>query len=191
MLVYHFVITRHCIRIIKKRSLVPTQLTNNFLLFLPNDTRELPTMPSFTVYKGAKDGKVIKSETTKADLQGDQVLLRITASGLCGTDSHFRSADMGLGHEGVGIIEELGPAVTHLVKGDRVGFGYLHNSCGHCEQCHKGTETYCPKRELYGYADLDQGSFASHAVWRESYLFKIPESLSDEAAAPLMCKYKT
>lgn len=144
-------------------------------------------MPSFTVYKGSKDGQVVKSQTTKPDLQGDQVLLRVTASGLCGTDSHYRTTDMGLGHEGVGIIEETGPAVTHLKKGDRVGYGYLHHSCGHCQECLKGTETYCPDRGLYGYADLDQGSFASHAVWRESYLFKVPDSMSDEVAAPMMC----
>jgi D-arabinose 1-dehydrogenase-like Zn-dependent alcohol dehydrogenase len=145
-------------------------------------------MPTFTVYRGSKDGKVIKSETTKPELQGDQVLLRVTASGLCGTDSHYRSQDMGLGHEGVGIIEELGPAVTHLKKGDRVGYGYLHNSCGHCQECLRGTETYCPERALYGYADLDQGSFASHAVWREAYLFKVPESMSDSVAAPMYVK---
>jgi D-arabinose 1-dehydrogenase-like Zn-dependent alcohol dehydrogenase len=94
---------------------------------------------------------------------------------------------MGLGHEGVGIVEEVGPAVTHLKKGDRVGWGYEHDSCGHCQQCLCGNETYCPERAMYGMADLDQGSFATHAVWREAFLFSIPDSLSDEVAAPLMC----
>lgn len=40
---------------------------------------------------------------------------------------------------------------------------------------------------MYGGADLDQGSFASHGVWREAFLFKVPESLSSEDAGPLMC----
>ena len=40
---------------------------------------------------------------------------------------------------------------------------------------------------MYGYADLDQGSFAHRAVWKEAFLFKIPDGLSDEAAAPLQC----
>lgn len=40
---------------------------------------------------------------------------------------------------------------------------------------------------MYGMADLDQGSFATHAVWREAFLFRVPDNLSDEAAAPLMC----
>jgi D-arabinose 1-dehydrogenase-like Zn-dependent alcohol dehydrogenase len=93
---------------------------------------------------------------------------------------------MGLGHEGVGVIEEVGPQVTYMKKGDRVGWGYEHDSCGHCEQCLKGAETYCAERAMYAMADLDQGSFASHAVWREAFLFPIPDGLSDEVAAPLM-----
>ena len=51
----------------------------------------------------------------------------------------------------------------------------------------KGSETYCAERKMYGEADLDQGSFASGAVWREAFLFPIPESMRDEVAAPLMC----
>ncbi|QIX00203.1 hypothetical protein AMS68_005720 [Peltaster fructicola] len=143
-------------------------------------------MPSFTVFRGTDSGKVKKAETKK-DLKGDQVYLRVTASGLCGTDLHYRKADMALGHEGVGIVEELGPDVKSLKKGDRVGWGYEHDSCGQCEQCLKGFETHCPKRAMYGDADTDQGSFATGAVWREAFLFKIPEGLSDEEAAPLMC----
>ncbi len=41
-----------------------------------------------------------------------------------------------------------------LKEGDRVGWGYEHDSCSHCEQCLKGTETYCPERKMYGYADV-------------------------------------
>lgn len=144
-------------------------------------------MPSFTVFKGSKDGKIVKSETNKGELQNDQVLVKVTASGLCGTDEHYKSADMVLGHEGAGVVEEIGPNVKNLKKGDRVGWGYQHDSCGDCEYCLTGRETYCPERQMYGYADLDQGSFASHAVWKEAFLFKIPEGLSDADAAPLMC----
>lgn len=107
-------------------------------------------MPSFTVYKGSKGGKIVKSQTEKPDLQDDQVLIKVTASGLCGTDEHYKEADMALGHEGTGVVEELGPDVKNLKKGDRVGWGYVHNSCGHCEQCLTGRETYCKNVELYG-----------------------------------------
>lgn len=142
---------------------------------------------SFTVFKGSKDGHIIKSTTKRSDLIGDQVLLRITCSGLCGTDEHYRNQDMVLGHEGAGVVERTGPAVKHLKAGDRVGWGYEHDCCGACQQCLSGRETFCPERAMYGEADLDQGSFASHAVWREAFLFKIPDGLKDEEAAPLMC----
>lgn len=102
-------------------------------------------------------------------------------------NSHTRSGDIALGHEGVGVIEATGPGVKYMKKGDRVGWGYEHDSCGHCQQCLTGNETYCPERAFYGEADLDQGSFAHGAVWREAFLFKIPDGMSDEVAAPLMC----
>ncbi|KAI0140037.1 GroES-like protein [Hypoxylon sp. NC0597] len=94
---------------------------------------------------------------------------------------------MVLGHEGVGVVEEIGPECKYLKKGDRVGWGYEHDCCGHCQQCLSGAETYCPERVMYVYANRDQGSFASHAIWREAFLFKIPDEISDEDAAPLQC----
>lgn len=162
-------------------------------------------MPTFTVFKGSKDGSIKEDKTTRPDLTGDQVYLKITASGLCGTgqcthglytllhqadcapDIHHRHADMALGHEGVGVVESTGPDVKTLKKGDRVGWGYEHDCCGLCQQCLSGKETFCAKRAMYGYADLDQGSFGSGAVWREAFLYKIPDGVSDEAAAPLQC----
>jgi D-arabinose 1-dehydrogenase-like Zn-dependent alcohol dehydrogenase len=144
-------------------------------------------MPTFTVYKGSKDQKIVKSETTRPDLSEDEVLVKVTASGLCGTDEHYKGADMALGHEGAGVVDEVGPAVKDLKKGDRVGWGYEHNCCERCDYCQTGRETFCPKRQMYGEANLDQGSFATHGVWRETFLFKIPDALSDVDAAPLMC----
>ncbi|KAF2861341.1 GroES-like protein [Piedraia hortae CBS 480.64] len=144
-------------------------------------------MPTFTVFRGSKDGVIKKSETTKDKLTRDQVLVNVTASGLCGTDLHYKTADMALGHEGVGVVAELGPDAKHLKKGDRVGWGYVHDCCGACEYCLTGNETHCAERAMYGMADLDQGSFASQAVWREAFLFKIPDAISDEDAAPLQC----
>ena len=61
-------------------------------------------MVSFTVYKGSKDGSIVKSTTTK-ELGYDQVLIKVTHSGVCGTDEHYKHVDQGLGHEGVGTVE--------------------------------------------------------------------------------------
>ncbi|KAK6955712.1 hypothetical protein Daesc_003355 [Daldinia eschscholtzii] len=144
-------------------------------------------MTSFIVYKGSKNG-VTKSSVTKPEhLTGDKVLMRITASGLCGTDLHSLHDDVILGHEGVGVVEAVGPDSKHLRKGDRVGFGYQHDSCGNCRNCLTGNETYCVDRAVYGTKKVDQGSFAAYAVVREAFLHKIPEGMSDVDAAPLQC----
>jgi threonine dehydrogenase-like Zn-dependent dehydrogenase len=62
------------------------------------------TAIDFTVFKGSKEGKIVKA-STKKQLKPDEVIIRVTHSGLCGTDEHFRHVDMGLGHEGAGVIE--------------------------------------------------------------------------------------
>ncbi|ORX36213.1 chaperonin 10-like protein [Kockovaella imperatae] len=157
-------------------------------LIRPTNSFSVIAMPSFTVFKGNKQGKPQKATTERPDkLEGDQVIVRVTASGLCGTDIHYKTQDMALGHEGAGVVEAVGPKVSELKVGDRVGWGYQHGSCGQCEQCLTGWETFCAKRQMYGYANLDQGSFATKGVWNESFLFKIPDGISDTDAAPLQC----
>lgn len=94
---------------------------------------------------------------------------------------------MVLGHEGVGIVEAVGPDVKNLRQGDRVGWGYETDACGLCHFCLSGDEIFCAQRAIYGERNLDQGSFSSHAIWREAFLHPIPDGLSDEDAAPLQC----
>lgn len=69
---------------------------------------------TFTTFKGSKDGSLVKSSTTRPDPVEDQVLIKVTHSGLCGTDLHYQHADMCLGHEGVGIVEKVGPMVKEF-----------------------------------------------------------------------------
>ncbi|KAM0462233.1 hypothetical protein ACHAO4_001434 [Trichoderma viride] len=94
---------------------------------------------------------------------------------------------MALGHEGSGVVKQIGSGVTRFKVGDRVGWGYQHNSCGHCKQCLTGRETFCAEREMFGLANFDQGSFASAAVWKEDFIYKIPDNISSSHAGPLMC----
>ncbi len=61
-------------------------------------------MVTFTVFKGSKSGKIVESTTTR-DVGPDEVLIKVTHSGVCGTDEHQRHRDIGLGHEGVGRVE--------------------------------------------------------------------------------------
>ncbi|KAG1895332.1 chaperonin 10-like protein [Suillus fuscotomentosus] len=140
-----------------------------------------------TVFKGSPSGKIVASTTHKDSLKPDEVLLKITHAGLCGTDLHYKTSGIVLSHEGVGIVQQIGPEVTNFKIGDRAGWGYLHNSCGHCDECLSGNEIFCSERAMYGEADKDQGGFASHAIWKAGFLFHIPDEISSSEAAPLMC----
>jgi threonine dehydrogenase-like Zn-dependent dehydrogenase len=70
-------------------------------------------MVEFTVYKGSKDGRIVQGTTSK-EVGPDEVLVRVTHSGLCGTDIHYKTADIVLGHEGAGVVEQLGKNVRTL-----------------------------------------------------------------------------
>ncbi|KAJ6521950.1 chaperonin 10-like protein [Mycena vulgaris] len=130
-----------------------------------------------TVFKGSAEG-IIEHKTQLTAPTGSQVLIKITHSGICGTDENYKHADMALGHEG---------SVRGFKVGDVVGWGYTHKTCGICEQCLLGQDQYCTDREQYGTHNFHQGSFGSHAIWDASFLFKVPEGLAPEHAAPLMC----
>lgn len=70
---------------------------------------------TFQVFKGSSQGKITQSETHRI-LADDEVLIRVTHAGLCGTDLHMKKEDMVLGHEGVGVVEEVGSAVTNFKR---------------------------------------------------------------------------
>lgn len=137
--------------------------------------------------KGGKQGIIQVEQRVSDGLTGKQVYIKVTHCGLCFTDIHFLKSDMVLGHEPVGVVEELGPECSRLKKGDVVGWGYLHNSCGECEFCWTGREVLCSQRVMYGYDDFDQGGFSTGAVIRENYVYKIPDGLAAKDAAVLQC----
>ncbi|KAJ7680713.1 chaperonin 10-like protein [Mycena polygramma] len=141
----------------------------------------------FTVFKGSANDGIVEAKTHHDKPTGNQVLVKVSHSGICGTDEHYKNADMVLGHEGVGTVEQIGDAVSEFKVGDVVGWGYTHKVCGKCEQCLLGQDNYCPNREYYAASNLHQGSFGSRAIWDASFLFKVPEGLKPEHAAPLMC----
>jgi len=122
-----------------------------------------------------------------------QVLVEISASGVCHTDLHAAEGDWPVkptlpftpGHEGAGTVVELGPGVTHLKIGDRVGIAWLHSACGHCKFCLSGWETLCLEQKNSGYS-VD-GSFAQYALAQADYVGRIPENLSFVDAAPILC----
>lgn len=77
--------------------------------------------------------------------KGDEILVRLVASGLCHTDEFGRTIGLPmplvLGHEGAGIVEQVGPDVKEIAVGDHVAFSYAN--CGRCKNCISGKPQYC------------------------------------------------
>jgi D-arabinose 1-dehydrogenase-like Zn-dependent alcohol dehydrogenase len=138
----------------------------------------------YTVFRGVEG--IIKASPAKTTPLGPkEVLIKITHSGLCGTDIHYIPYGVALGHEGVGIVEAIGSAVTTLKVGDRAGGGFHRNACGHCSYCLSGQDIWCYERSIYGEGDYSNGTLGTYFVGFETFLHKIPEGMASEHAAPL------
>lgn len=123
----------------------------------------------------------------------DQIVVKIEASGLCHTDIHAAHGDWPVkpklpftpGHEGVGIVEALGSAVTEVVVGDRVAIPWLGYACGICDYCVSGWETLCESQQNTGYS-ID-GGLAEYVKAHARYVVKVPAGIDPFDAAPLTC----
>ena len=140
------------------------------------------------------DGKLVIKDVPKPSPGHEEALVKITAAGICHSDLHLVKGDwpgfippfpIPMGHEGIGIVEELGPGAEKFIqKGDRVilglggsGGGYW---CGACEYCLSGRPRLC--KQTKGII----GTYAEYiAVWAKS-LVKLPQEVSDREV-PLAC----
>jgi alcohol dehydrogenase, propanol-preferring len=122
-----------------------------------------------------------------------QVLIRMRASGVCHTDIHAANGDWPVkpttpfipGHEGVGIITELGPGAGLHQLGERVAIAWLGSACGHCGYCVSGWETLCEAQQNSGYSV--NGAWAEYAVADDRYVVTVPDAVTSFDAAPLAC----
>ena len=125
-----------------------------------------------------------------------EVTIRVKACGVCHSDLHLAEGDwdalkritklpLVLGHEVAGTVEEVGEGVTGFQPGDRVGVPWLHWTCGECEYCTSGRETLCGKQAITG-VTVD-GGYAELVKAKASHTARIPDAVSFEQAAPLMC----
>jgi S-(hydroxymethyl)glutathione dehydrogenase/alcohol dehydrogenase len=144
-----------------------------------------------------------------------EVLVRMVASGLCHSDDHGRTGDMPMvlpvvgGHEGSGVVEEVGPGVTTLHPGDHVVTSYIP-SCGRCPACSTGHQNLCDLGRflMTGKMIVDGGrrvhargtevstvsllgTFAEHAVVHEASLVKIDDDIPLDLAALVGCGVTT
>jgi propanol-preferring alcohol dehydrogenase len=122
-----------------------------------------------------------------------QVLVKVRACGVCGTDLHAARGDLPNkprppfipGHEGVGYVTDVGPGVAHLREGDRVGVPWLYTACGHCTYCWSGWETLCEAQRFTGYSV--NGAFAEYVVADANYVGRLPAGVDFVQVAPVLC----
>lgn len=116
----------------------------------------------------------------------NQVLLRIHACGICGTDPHILHGHYDAafplvpGHEASGEVVEVGEACSVLKVGDRVTVD-PNVGCGYCDFCHRGLVHLCKNQKPFGV--FRNGGFAEYAVIEETHAYKIPDNVSYEEAA--------
>ena len=120
------------------------------------------------------------------------VRIRVGACGVCRTDLHVVEGELPdirypivPGHEVVGRVDTLGPGVTSLRLGERVGIPWLGATCGICRYCREDRENLCDHPVFTGYTR--DGGFASHLLADARYCFPLGEAGEDTALAPLLC----
>ncbi|NIA67741.1 alcohol dehydrogenase AdhP [Pelagibius litoralis] len=122
-----------------------------------------------------------------------KIVVKIEASGVCHTDLHAAQGDWPVkpsppfipGHEGVGVVAEVGKGVTAVKEGDRVGVPWLHTACGHCRHCVGGWETLCGEQSNTGYSV--NGGFAEYVLADPNYVGHLPDRLEFAPSAPILC----
>jgi uncharacterized zinc-type alcohol dehydrogenase-like protein len=137
----------------------------------------------------------------RRDVGPHDILIDIKFSGICHSDIHQAREEWGQaifpmvpGHEIAGVVTEVGSAVTKFRVGDHAGVGCFVNTCRECENCKNGLEQYClgQMSATYNSRESDQqtptyGGYSSAIVVDENYALTIPDNLSLDVAAPLMC----
>lgn len=122
----------------------------------------------------------------------DEVLIRVRACGICGSDVHGFDGSSGrrippvvMGHEAAGTVVATGSQVTDLSEGDRITFDSTI-SCGKCHFCRRGQINLCDNRQVLGVSCGDyrrMGAFAEYVAVPRRICYKLPDSLPFESAA--------
>jgi propanol-preferring alcohol dehydrogenase len=122
-----------------------------------------------------------------------ELLIKVSACGVCRTELDQIEGRISppklpiiLGHQPVGIVEDLGAEVTRFKVGEQVGGTWIYSSCGHCRFCLEGKENLC--EDFQGTGCHADGAYAEYLLFPEDFAHKIPESFTNPVkVAPLMC----
>lgn len=140
-------------------------------------------------------------EFGRRELRADDVHVKILYCGVCHSDIHQARDEWGgsmypmvPGHEIIGEVVAVGPAVTKFKAGDRVGVGVMVDACCSCKNCQRDMEQYCVEGMTGTYNAMErdgvtiaQGGYSSQIVVKERFVLSISEKLDPAAAAPLLC----
>nr|WP_238553879.1 NAD(P)-dependent alcohol dehydrogenase [Gordonia sp. KTR9] len=179
-----------------------------------NDTEEEAHMRTIAALSHGPGTPFVLSEVDLASLQDTEVLVRIEAAGICHTDVSFKefsavNSPALYGHEGAGIVEAVGAAVTDVTVGAKVLVSY--NSCGTCPQCIAGNRAYCEnflvlnasgsRTDGTSTVSVDgspvyssffgQSSFARHAIATRENVVVVADEVDLTIAAPMGCGFQT
>ena len=135
---------------------------------------------------------LVLSDVAIPDPKEDEVLIRVSACAICRTDLHVTEGELSPklsnvipGHQVVGRVVGAGSQAKRYAAGTRVGIPWLHRTDGTCEFCTRGRENLCPNALFTGWTA--NGGYAEYAVAPEHFVYPIPDSFTDLAAAPLLC----
>ena len=137
----------------------------------------------------------------RRELRADDVAIDIAYCGVCHTDLHYTHNDWNStvfpcvpGHEIVGLVSAVGPAVSRYKVGDRVAVGCLVDSCQHCAACEAHEEPHCEQGATPTYNGRDRqngevtlGGYSQNIVVSERFVLRVPQTLDMRFTGPLLC----
>ncbi|XP_004296150.1 PREDICTED: probable mannitol dehydrogenase [Fragaria vesca subsp. vesca] len=136
---------------------------------------------------------------TRRTIGINDISMKILYCGICHSDLHLAKDEVGMtiypivpGHEIVGEVTGVGSNVTKFKVGDIAGVGCMVGSCGSCTNCTRDLENYCPKmiwtyNKHYPDGSRTFGGYSDKLVVEEHFVVRIPDNLSLEGVAPLLC----
>jgi propanol-preferring alcohol dehydrogenase len=143
------------------------------------------------IFRAAREPLILVDLPTPRPARG-QLLVRVKACAVCRTDLHVIDGELPnpklpliIGHEIIGVVEEIGENANGFRIGERVGIPWLGWTCSECAFCTSGRENLCERARFTGYT-ID-GGYAECTVADARFCFRIPDEFDDVSAAPLLC----
>ena len=138
------------------------------------------------------DRPLVLTERPTSIAREDELLVRVSACGICRTDLHVVEGELPVqlpsvipGHQIVGRVAAMGSQVEDFAVNDRVGVAWLNRTCGKCKYCLTDRENLCEHALFTGWSV--NGGYAEYAVVPASFAYRIPGDFADVQAAPLLC----